>query len=101
MHVCDLVAGEEETMKNRIWLVAMVAILLFGLIGWTAYGQRSRTTWEYKVQYVPGVRNMSEKTMNDLGSQGWELVTFQAINNEGGTIGAGNYFFKRARAGQP
>jgi hypothetical protein len=49
---------------------------------------------------VPGVRNMSEQTMNELGWQGWELVTFQAINNEGGTIGAGNYFFKRARPSQ-
>ena len=88
-------------MKNRIWLLGIVAVLLFGLVGWTGFGQRneraSRTTWEYKVQYVPGVRNMSESTMNQLGSQGWELVTFQAINNEGGTIGAGNYFFKRAR----
>jgi hypothetical protein len=88
-------------MKNKIWLVAIVAVVLFGLIGWTGYGQRqergSRTMWEYKVQYVPGVRNMSERAMNELGMQGWELVTYQAINNEGGTIGAGNYFFKRAR----
>jgi hypothetical protein len=91
-------------MKTRVWLVAIVAAVLFGLVGWTGFGQRQRaaqTTWEYRVVYVPGVRNMSEKAMNDLGAQGWELVTFQAINNEGGTIGAGNYFFKRARTSQP
>lgn len=88
-------------MRKKVCLIAVVAAILFGLAGWTGYGQKSqrepRTNWEYKVVYVPGVRNMSEGTMNQLGSQGWELVTFQAINNEGGTIGAGNYFFKRAR----
>jgi hypothetical protein len=88
-------------MKTKILWVAVVALVLFGLVGWTGYGQRpqraAQTTWGYRVVYVPGVRNMSEKAMNELGAQGWELVTFQAINNEGGTIGAGNYFFKRAR----
>jgi hypothetical protein len=92
-------------MRKKVWLIAVVAAFVFGLMGLTGYGQRQQrgvqTTWEYKVMYVPGVRHMSERVMNDLGAQGWELVTFQAINNEGGTIGAGNYFFKRARAGQP
>lgn len=88
-------------MRKKVLLIAVAAAILCGLIGLTVYGQRPqrtpRITWEYKVVYVPGVRNMSEQTMNQLGAQGWELVTFQAINNEGGTIGAGNYFFKRAR----
>ncbi len=95
-------------MRTKIRLIAVVAIFLFGLVGWTGYGQRQqlperapRTVWEYKVLYVPGVRNMSEKLMNEHGAQGWELVTYQAINNEGGTMGAGNYFFKRARTIQP
>ena len=92
-------------MKMKLWFTGIVAAILFGVVGWTGYGQKQQrvpqAVWEYKVVYVPGVRNMSEKTMNELGAQGWELVTFQAINNEGGTIGAGNYFFKRARPGQP
>jgi hypothetical protein len=77
----------------------VVAAILFGLVGWTDFGQRreQQQAWEYKVVYVPGARNLSEKAMNEMGSLGWELVTFQPINNEGGTIGAGNYFFKRAR----
>jgi Domain of unknown function (DUF4177) len=95
----------ENFMRKKVWLLAIVAALVVGLAGWTGYGQRQQreplTVWEYKVMYVPGVRHMSEKMMNELGGKGWELVTFQAINNEGGTIGAGNYFFKRARAGQP
>lgn len=91
-------------MRKKVLLVAFAAAVICGLLALTVYGQRprtpARTTWEYKVVYVPGVRNMSEQTMNELGWQGWELVTFQAINNEGGTIGAGNYFFKRARQNQ-
>jgi hypothetical protein len=98
------VIKEKPVMKTRSWLMVVAAAAVFGIVGWTGYGQRSPlpqraplTNWEYKVLYVPGIRNMSEKVMNDLGAQGWELVTYQAINNEGGTIGAGNYFFKRAK----
>jgi hypothetical protein len=92
-------------MRAKLWLTGIVAAVLFGFIGWTGYGQKTReraaqAVWEYKVVYVPGVRSMSERKMNELGEQGWELVTFQVINNEGGTIGAGNYFFKRARPAQ-
>lgn len=92
-------------MKTKVWLLGIAAVVLFGLVGWTSFGQRSQRTpfmtWEYKVMYVPGARNLSEEAMNKMGAQGWELITFQAINNEGGTIGAGNYFFKRARTNQP
>jgi hypothetical protein len=92
-------------MKTKVWLLCIAAVILFGLVGWTGFGQRSQRasliTWEYKVMYVPGARNLSEEAMNKMGAQGWELITFQAINNEGGTIGAGNYFFKRARTNQP
>jgi hypothetical protein len=93
-------------MKTKLRLMAVVMIFLFGIVGWTGYGQRqqpqrvAQTKWEYKVLYVPGIRNMSEQLMNEHGAQGWELVTYQAINNEGGTMGAGNYFFKRARTTQ-
>lgn len=88
-------------MKTKGWMVGLFALILLFVAGWTNYAQKSRlerTRWEYRVVYAPGARTVSESTMNELGSQGWELVTFQAINNEGGTIGAGNYFFKRARS---
>jgi predicted negative regulator of RcsB-dependent stress response len=92
-------------MKTKLWLIVIAAVVLLGLVGWTGFEQRSQraaqAAWEYKVIYVPGARNLSEEAMNKMGAQGWELITFQAINNEGGTIGAGNYFFKRARTNQP
>ncbi|MBD0373664.1 MAG: DUF4177 domain-containing protein [Pyrinomonadaceae bacterium] len=87
-------------MKRKAWLVG-AAVLIFGVAGWTVSGQRTRPAaqieWEYKVVYVPGVRMMSEKALNDLGAQGWELVTFQQLNQEGVTIGAGNFYMKRLK----
>jgi hypothetical protein len=92
-------------MKTKVWLPCIAAVILFGLVGWTGFGQKPQrtplTTWEYKVVYIPGARNLSEGALNKMGAEGWELITFQAINNEGGTMGAGNYFFKRARTNQP
>ncbi len=93
-------------MKTKALVLLIAAAAVFGLAGWTGFGQRQQRptqqqTWEYKVVYVAGVRSLSEKTMNDMGAQGWELITFQPINQEGVTIGAGNYFFKRARTNQP
>ena len=65
-------------MKTRVWFIAIAATFLFGLVGWTGLGQRSQRTtpqqtWEYKVIYVPGARNLSEKAMNDMGAQGGSL----------------------------
>lgn len=95
-------------MKMKIWLIGILAVLLIGVVGWTSYAQRQRIpqalaedrrpVWEYKVVYVPGARQLSESMMNKLGADGWEFVAFQTINNEGGTIGAGNCYFKRARS---
>ena len=90
-------------MRDKAWL-ALAAILIFGLAGWTVSGQRTRPAaqaeWEYKVVYVPGARQLSEKALNDLGSQGWELVTFHQLNQEGVTIGAGNLYLKRLKPGR-
>jgi hypothetical protein len=87
-------------MHKRFWLIILATVLLLTAIGWTSYGQRQRaaaTNWEYKVVYSPGERSMTERKLNELGSQGWELVACQQINQEGVTIGAGNYYFKRAK----
>ena len=87
-------------MKRKACLL-LVIVAVFGLIGWTVSGQRQRPPaqieWEYKIIYVPGVRSMSENALNELGSQGWEMVTFHQINREGGTVGAGNFYLKRLK----
>ena len=76
-------------VKNLL-VVAMVAVML--MVGWSVYAQKSKpakNTWEYKrVQILGG----QEKSLNELGAQGWELV---AIDNNETALSI--YVFKRAR----
>jgi len=95
-------------MKTKICIV-LTLILLLGLVGWTN-GQRrgsSATGWEYKVvDYVPdpgdagvstekGVhhRGIFEGQLNQLGAQGWELVSEHQY--QGSFVV--RYTFKRSR----
>lgn len=95
-------------MKTKICVV-LTLILLLGLVGWTN-GQRrapSGVNWEYKVvDYVPdpdeagvptakGVhhRGVFEIQLNQLGAQGWELVSEHQY--EGSFVI--RYTFKRSR----
>ena len=76
--------------KNaRIFISLILSILL--IVGWTVYGQRSapqRPVWEYKI-----ANNLSEQQLNELGSQGWEMVT--------ATADGGNFAIYLKRAKQP
>jgi hypothetical protein len=75
-------------LKPYLFLT-LAAIALIVLGGWSGSGQKqspSRTIWEYKIV------NESEKvSLNEMGAQGWELVT----------VGMGGaeevYYFKRAK----
>jgi hypothetical protein len=87
-------------MKNRRF-AALVAVVLFCFIGWSAYaqGQRSnpvRQTWEYRVMSISG--QSAEGTvpqMNQLGTDGWELVNM-VIDSSGGRPYY-LYYFKRPK----
>ena len=83
-------------MKSKTHLIVILIVLtLLGLVGWTASGQRrkvSQDMWEYRIVYT----NDPEKILNELGAQGWELVTVQPIQDEyKGCSGA--YYLKRAK----
>lgn len=74
-------------MKNKLLLIA-VLVLAFLTIG----ARFTPTTYEYKVASLP-----SEKKLNELGAEGWELC---AIETKGGAMGSapiGTYVFKRAK----
>ena len=65
-------------MKNKIALVIAV-IALLGVVGWSSKAESaSRDNWEYKLvtkhQYHDA-SPLSLNEFNDLGSEGWELVT--------------------------
>lgn len=69
------------------FILAALALICLG--GWAGYGQKqpsSRTVWEYKI-----VNESDKVSLNDLGAQGWELVTVEM----GGAQEV--YYFKRAK----
>lgn len=83
-------------MRDKLpWL--LVALFLLCTVGWTYSIKREAAVslaWEYKV-----VRTLDEKGMNELGSQGWELVAaVDNVNlNNGNGYSSPIYYFKRAR----
>ena len=79
-------------IKTKVYVSAMVVLFLC-LIGWTGHAEAQRSsqerrTWEYKVfsPVTPGPSLQDQ--MNQLGAEGWELVTVQQPLI---------YCFKRAR----
>ncbi len=76
---------------KNIWILGSLILAILAVVGWSVYGQRStapRPTWEYKASGL-----LSEQHLNELGSQGWELV---AVTADGG-----NYSIYLKRAKQP
>jgi len=79
-------------VRTKVHLAISIIILLC-IAGWAGYSQQqrpSRTVWEYKY-----INDAGEAQLNELGAQGWELVsaTSWARENSGGT----NFFFKRVK----
>lgn len=76
-------------------MALMVALCVSILAGWTVLAQKQndkqpsappKVVWEYKV-----VSETEKIPLNDLGAQGWELVTVEM----GGAQEV--YYFKRAK----
>ncbi len=66
-------------MKKIVGLAVIVVALLCAF-GWNGYGQRKPTkpTWEYKTL---GDQDLSDQNLNELGAQGWELVSVTAYGD--------------------
>jgi hypothetical protein len=80
-------------MRSKLY-TSLVIIVLLCLVGWTGYGQRTRSGWEYKVDPVPDAGSMqqlqaqaNERLINQRAGEGWELTA----------VGSSYFYFKRAR----
>ena len=77
-------------MKTKAnWVIILLAMSFMIFVGWTVYGQKQsapRTVWEYKV-----ISETDKTSLNDMGAQGWELVTVEM----GGAQEV--YYFKRVK----
>lgn len=66
-------------MKKMVALVLILGTLLF-TVGWNGYPQKKSATtlWEYKA--LRG-QDVSDQNLNELGAQGWELVSVAAYGS--------------------
>ena len=82
-------------MRARRYLIFTILALLLA-IGWTVYGQQRnsrRPVWEYKSVYDRNTYFQGDKTLNELGAQGWELVTTSTSSDIVGVT----YTFRRSK----
>lgn len=71
-------------MKNRILLAALIVVSLFC----AAFLYRPASPrWEYKIE-----KDADEKRLNQLGAEGWELVT---LDRGSGSLSRSMFVFKR------
>lgn len=91
-------------MRYRsLWVAGLLLVAVLFAANWGGRAQVSvRKTWEYKVvvtQYGAQPASMSEKDLNRLGAEGWELVETRVVESTkvGDREYRTDYFFKRAR----
>lgn len=89
-------------MGSKIgWLLTVITITLFGLVGWSTRGQgASKPVWEYQVARI--LVTQEQERLNELGAQGWELVavgegTAVETHKDGRDYYYKGYYLKRAR----
>lgn len=69
------------------WAVILTVAFVMLLVGWTRQPQRQK--WEYKVEYHGTI---SEKKLNEMGMEGWELIAAEAGNSN-----VTSFYFKRPK----
>jgi hypothetical protein len=86
--------------SNRWAYIAVVAGLIVGMLALLnrqstgqAQANKPAVVWEYQTLYVGG--GDPTPSLNDLGKQGWELVTSRGYGNEPPSQTL--YVFKRAK----
>lgn len=76
-----------------VFIFCITILAAAGILGWGNRSQASpRVVWEYKI--INGGNN-PERTMNELGADGWEFVQFTKDNETSGFNGY--YFFRRSK----
>lgn len=85
----------------KITALALVLLALLFLVGWTSKAERpSKTDWEYKAVTVwqsVDITNPNMNEVNNIGDDGWELVTIIPSDVQRGNLHQTRltYYFKR------
>jgi hypothetical protein len=88
---------------SLLWIV-LICLTIIGSISIVSLDRRSQaastTRWEYKLTHIQlnfqqGSRVEPERTLNELGAEGWELVQIMSPDQ---TANVGGYFLlKRSK----
>ena len=63
---------------NKRWMLILVSVVALASIVWTVQAQRRSSpssAWDYKVVYDGNGDRGVESRLNQIASQGWELVS--------------------------
>jgi len=87
-------------MKTKLSLILATVALLF-VVGWNGYGQKQSSStqrWEYMTVLAQN-SYLDDKKLNELGEQGWELVsaTTNCYSGSGTTSCYAVGYFKRTK----
>ena len=89
--------------KQSLLALTVLVVALTLAINWGGHAQSTnRVNWEYKVvtaQYGAPPASLTERDLNKLGAEGWELIETRALELPQGAAREyrTDYFFKRAR----
>jgi hypothetical protein len=83
-----------------VLLICLVILAFAGIVGLSNQSQASsRVAWEYRIvtidRHVTGRLGEPERTMNNLGADGWEFLQFIHEDEVSGL--QGQYLFRRAK----
>ena len=85
----------DTPMKNRITLISiLITVLLVG--GWSLQQKAATPSYEYKILVVK-LDASTEKKLNALGAEGWEIVSAQQPSAAGESLDVVTYHFKRSK----
>lgn len=93
-------------MKTRTYVLSLLVAAVLFAAGWTGSAQkpgRQTVQWEYMSLNSNSslnrnsVRFNGDVTLNELGGQGWELVSVAAFNPTESSLGGTVFYFKRAK----
>lgn len=79
-------------------LLAVVCLIFITLAAWSVPAQRTarRAQWEYRVVALKDDATI-ERTLNQFGVEGWELIEFEAKSQPDEYGRMSLYYFKRPR----
>ena len=87
-------------LRNTRLFLLLLALSTPALIGWGARAHgAARVIWEYKIDTSYDVRSASPQKMNELGAEGWELISVLETEERAGNAAhvKREYIYKRAK----